>query len=75
MFSRLFLTIILYITIVVAIFVLKPSMMFDLNGNMKHFDNVNKCDTSLLTVEIVLPFLALLCYFIILIFEMILGDN
>ena len=75
MFSRLFLTIILYITLVILIFIIKPSMMFDTGGVLKHFDYENSSDTSLLTVEIVLPFLALISYFIMIIFEMALGDD
>jgi hypothetical protein len=71
MFSRLFLTILLYITLVFLIFIIKPSMMFDANGNLKHYDYNNTSETSLLTIEIVLPFLALLCYFIIIILEMV----
>lgn len=71
MFSRLFITILLYITLVFLIFIAKPSMMFDINGNLKHYDYNNTSETSLLTIEIALPFLAILCYFVIIILEMI----
>jgi len=71
MFSRLFISIILYITLVILIFVIKPSMMFDIDGNLKHYDYNNTCETSLLTIEIALPFLAIISYFIIIILEMI----
>lgn len=75
MFSRLFITILLYITLIILIFIIKPSMMFDSTGNLKHFDYENSANTSLLTIEIALPFLAILCYFIVIIFEMTLGDD
>lgn len=75
MFSRLFLTILLYITIVILIFIIKPSMMFNSSGNLKHFDYENTTDTSLLTIEIALPFIAIICYFIMIIFEMALEND
>lgn len=54
------------------IFMFKPSMMFDINGKIKHFDfDTTSSTSSLLSIETVLPVVALLCYFIVLIMELI----
>jgi len=55
------------------IFALKPAMMFDLEGNFKHFGYQHSdTNASLLNIEIVLAFLAIFCYFIVLALELIL---
>lgn len=53
-------------------FLYKPAMMFDENGNIKHF-NYEDSDTSgsLLNIEIVLCTLAIFCYFIVITLELI----
>lgn len=71
MYSRKYLSIFLYITIIIFIFIFKPKNMFDKDGNIKHFDYDNDIGSSLLSIEIVLPILAILCYFITIILELI----
>ena len=59
--------ILLYISLLLLIFIFKPSFMFDINGNFKTYNT-----KSLLTLDIIYPFLALLCYFIVLVIKIIL---
>jgi hypothetical protein len=63
----LLLTILLYILIILLIFIIKPSTMFDLHGNIKTYNS-----KSLLTLDIIYPIIALLSYFIILVIKLIL---
>lgn len=63
MFINIFIALLLYILILSLIYKFKPSMMFDLNGNIKRFDINN----SVITLDILTPILALLCYYITLI--------
>jgi hypothetical protein len=63
----LILTILLYIFILLLIFILKPSIMFDIHGNIKTYTS-----KSLLTLDIIYPFIALLSYYIILVIKVIL---
>jgi hypothetical protein len=61
------LAILLYIFILLLIFLIKPSIMFDIYGNIKkHTSN------SLLTLDLVYPILALLCYYFSLVIKVIL---
>jgi hypothetical protein len=61
------LAILLYIFILLLIFLIKPSIMFDIYGNIKkHTSN------SLLTLDLVYPMLALLCYYFSLVIKVIL---
>ena len=53
------------LTIILLIFLFKPSLMFDVGGNLKSF-NIND---SMITIEIVVPFIAILSYFTALIFS------
>lgn len=62
-----FLVILLYILILLLIFLIKPSIMFDLNGNIKTYT-----PKSLLTLDIIYPIIALLSYYIILVIKVIL---
>jgi hypothetical protein len=59
--------ILLYISLLLLIFLFKPSFMFDINGNFKTYNS-----KSLLTLDIVYPVLALLSYFIVLVIKIIL---
>ncbi len=71
MIGRIYLAILLYIIILLSIFLLKPAMMFDAEGNIKHFNYDAKDTTgSLLNIEVVLVFLALFCYFVIIAIEL-----
>lgn len=71
--KRMYLVVLLYILCVITIFTFKPAMMFDLEGNLKHFGyEENDISASLLNIEIVLVILAIFCYFVILALELIL---
>lgn len=59
--------ILLYISILLMIFMFKPSFMFDNNGNFKTYNS-----KSLLTLDIIYPVIALLSYFIVLVIKIIL---
>lgn len=56
----------IYIICIFLLFYFKPSMMFDINGDIKSYN-----DNSFLTLEIVAPFIAILSYFAILVIIMI----
>ena len=59
--------ILLYISLLLLIFLFKPSFMFDIYGNFKTYNS-----KSLLTLDIIYPVIALLCYFIVLVIKIIL---
>jgi len=72
MISRKILTICLYITFCLSIFVFQPAVMFDNDGNIKCFEyDTEDNNNSLLSIVVLLPFIALLCYFAILLLELI----
>lgn len=58
------LTILLYILIILLLFLLKPSIMFDMYGNIKTYNS-----KSLMTLDIIYPFIALLCYYFTLVIK------
>lgn len=60
MFSRIFISILLFSIIISLIFVFKPSLMFDANNNLKKFDIYD----SIITLEVAVPIIAILSYFI-----------
>ena len=59
--------ILLYISLLLLIFLFKQSFMFDIYGNFKTYNS-----KSLLTLDIIYPVIALLCYFIVLVIKIIL---
>lgn len=63
----LLLTILFYILIILLIFIIKPSIMFDIYGNIKTYNS-----KSLLTLDIIYPVIALLTYYFILVIKIIL---
>jgi hypothetical protein len=63
----LLLTILFYILIILLIFIIKPSIMFDIHGNIKTYNS-----KSLLTLDIIYPVIALLTYYFILSIKVIL---
>lgn len=68
--KRLFTVILLYIIILFIIFLSKPAMIFDANGNIKQFSYEDNNTSSLLNMEVILCILAVFCYFIVIAFEM-----
>jgi|MDSW01.1.fsa_nt_gb uncharacterized membrane protein len=73
MYSRKYIIILIYIILILLIFLNKPSIMFDHNGNIKHFGYSNDNDMlkSLLSIEIVIPILVILSYIIYLSIQLI----
>lgn len=63
----IFIAILIYILILLLIFLIKPSIMFDINGNIKTYTS-----KSLLTIDIIYPFLAVLSYYFTLVIKIIL---
>jgi Ca2+/Na+ antiporter len=73
MIKRIYTVITLYIICLFLIFWFKPAMMFDSDGNIKHFNyEENDQSSSLLNIELVLSVLAIFCYFVVLAAELIL---
>lgn len=65
MFSRVFISVLLFSVFILLIFLFKPSLMFDANGNFKKFD----IRDSIITIEIAVPIIAILSYFVALLFS------
>lgn len=63
----IFIAILIYILILLLIFLLKPSIMFDIKGNIKTYSS-----KSLMTLDIIYPLIALLSYFFTLVIKIIL---
>jgi len=71
MISRKVMSLLIYIIIVIIAFALQPSMFFDNDGNIKTFDFEVSNKTTLIPIILVLPFLGIISYLIILVFEML----
>lgn len=72
MVKRMHIVILLYVICLFLIFLYKPAMMFNQNGNIKHFDyEYNNTSGSLLNIELVLCIFAIICYFIVLALELV----
>lgn len=56
--------ILIYILFLLILFILKPSIMFDANGNIKKYN-----PNSLLTLDIIYPILAVFSYYLFLILK------
>jgi len=63
----LFISILLYILIILLLFLFKPSFMFDIHGNIKHYN-----PKSLLTLDIMYPIIALLSYYFVIVIKIFL---
>ena len=46
------------------LFLLKPSIMFDMHGNIKTYNS-----KSLMTLDLIYPLIALLCYYFVLVIK------
>jgi len=66
------LTVLLFITLVILLFVFQPSMMFNENGDLKNFNYEGSANSTLLPMILIVPILAILSFLIVLIIEMIL---
>lgn len=64
MYSRKYIIILIYITLLLLLFLIKPSLLFDDNGNIKNFGFESNNNKSLLSIEILIPILAIVSYII-----------
>jgi hypothetical protein len=71
MFSRKIISISIYLMIVILIFIIKPEIMFNSDGEMKNFGYYINEETTIVPVILVLPILALLLFVFTLIIECI----
>jgi hypothetical protein len=71
MFSRKIISISIYLIIVILIFIIKPEIMFNSEGEMKNFGYYINEETTIVPVILVLPILALLLFVFTLIIECI----
>jgi hypothetical protein len=71
MFSRKIITLSIYLLIVILIFTIQPSLMFNSNGEMKTFGYYNNEETTIIPVLLFLPILALILFISVLIIECI----
>jgi|694.fasta_scaffold85616_7 hypothetical protein len=71
MFSRKIISISIYLMIVILIFIIKPEIMFNSEGEMKNFGYYINEETTIVPVILVLPILALLLFVFTLIIECI----
>lgn len=71
---RKYIVILLYVICLILIFHYKPILIFDANGNIRNFDYEDKNEESgtLLSIDIVLTMIALLCFIVILALELML---
>jgi len=60
----IFITVLIYILIILLLFLLKPSIMFDMHGNIKTYNS-----KSLMTLDLMYPLIALLCYYFVLVIK------
>jgi hypothetical protein len=71
MFSRKIITLSIYLLIVIMIFTIQPSLMFNSNGEMKTFGYYNNDKTTIMPVILLLPIIALILFITVLIIECI----
>lgn len=58
--------ILIYILILLLLFIFKPSIMFDINGNIKNYSG-----KSMLTLDLIFPFFAIISYYIYIVIRII----
>ena len=58
--------VLIYILILLLLFIFKPSIMFDINGNIKNYSG-----KSMLTLDLIFPFFAIISYYIYLVIRII----
>lgn len=70
MFSRIILSIIIYIICILLLFKYKPNMMFKRDGELKIFD-YDSDNGTLLPIELILVIIAIICYLLVLSLELV----
>ena len=68
---RIIIAIVLYIAIITILVVVKPSIMFNSKNEIKKWGIERDEDTSIFSPMIVFPIIAMICYYIASLFELI----
>ena len=68
---RIIIAIVLYIAIITVIVVVKPSIMFNSKNEIKKWGIERDEDTSIFSPMIVFPIIAMICYYIASLVELI----
>lgn len=66
MYSRKYIIAMIYITLLLLLFILKPSLLFDSNGDIKHY-NYEK--NIIISIELILPILIIISFIIYMIID------
>jgi hypothetical protein len=66
MYSRKYIIVMIYITLLLLLFTLKPSLLFDSNGDIKHY-NYEK--NIIISIELILPILIIISFIIYMIID------
>lgn len=62
--NRWIIAIVLYLIITSIIVLVKPSLMFTMDGNVKEWSSENTDKKSVFSPMIIFPMLAILCYYL-----------
>lgn len=68
MYSRKYIIVMIYITLLLLLFITKPSLLFDKNGDIKHY---NYETNDIISIETVLPVLIIISFIIYMIIDII----
>ena len=68
MYSRKYIIAMIYITLLLLLFIIKPSLLFDKNGEIKHY-NYEK--NVIVSIELILPILIIKSFIIYIMIELI----
>jgi len=66
MYSRKYIIVMIYITLLLLLFTIKPFLLFDNNGDIKHY-NYEK--NNIISIEIILPILIIISFIIYMIID------
>jgi hypothetical protein len=66
MYSRKYIIAMIYITMLLLLFTIKPFLLFDNNGDIKHY-NYEK--NNIISIEIILPILIIISFIIYMIID------
>lgn len=66
MYSRKYIIVMIYITLLLLLFTFKPSLLFDSNGDIKHY-NYEK--NIIISIELLLPILIIISFIIYMIID------
>ena len=66
MYSRKYIIVMLYITLLLLLFTIKPFLLFDNNGDIKHY-NYEK--NNIISIELIVPILIIISFIIYMIID------